>query len=141
MVMDEVLASRIRQRANSTCEYCGLPQSLHPGPFEVEHIIPKQHGGSTTPGNLAFACLHCNRHKGPNLAGIDRPTSRTKLVRLFNPRRHRWPYHFRWGGPRVVGRTPIGRVTVAVLAMNDPIRVALREELIDEGVFPPLAYR
>ena len=110
---------------------------MHIVPFEVEHIIPRQHGGRTLRSNLAYACLHCNRHKGPNLAGIDRVTSATRLVRLFHPRRHRWSWHFRWDGPRLVGRTPIGRVTVHVLAMNDPIRVALRQELLEEGVFPP----
>jgi hypothetical protein len=81
--------------------------------------------------------MHCNRHKGTNLAGIDWQTSRTKLVRLINPRRHRWAYHFTWDGPRVVGRTSIGRVTVEVVAMNNPPRMALREQLITEGVFPP----
>jgi hypothetical protein len=135
--MDEELARQVRERADFTCEYCRLPQTLHPGPFEIEHVVPIQHGGPTTLGNLAYSCLHCNRHKGPNLAGIDRQTSRTKLIHLFHPRRHRWSYHFVWDGPLLVGRTPIGRVTVAVLAMNDPIRVALREELIEEGVFPP----
>ncbi len=127
----------VRARANGACEYCRLPDEYHPGPFEVEHVLPVQHGGTDAPGNLAYACLRCNRHKGPNIAGVDRQTSRTRLVRLFNPRRHRWNYHFRWDGPRVVGRTPIGRVTVRLLAMNDPVRVALREELIEEGVFPP----
>jgi hypothetical protein len=135
--MDELLIQQVRQRANLICEYCRLPQSHHPIPFEVDHVIARQHGGPTALGNLAFTCLHCNRHKGPNLAGIDRQTSRTRLVRLFNPRRHRWAYHFYWDEPRAVGRTPIGRVTVTVLAMNEPIRVALRETLIDEGVFPP----
>jgi hypothetical protein len=28
-------------------------------------------------------------------------------------------------------------VTVNVLVMNDPVRVELRQELIDEGLFPP----
>jgi hypothetical protein len=28
-------------------------------------------------------------------------------------------------------------VTVEVLAMNDPVRIAVREQLIAEGVFPP----
>jgi hypothetical protein len=28
-------------------------------------------------------------------------------------------------------------VTVAVLNINDPFRVELREELIEEGIFPP----
>ncbi len=134
--MDESLIEAVLRRAGYACEYCLLPQSRHPGPYEIEHVIPKQHGGRTVLSNLAYSCLHCNRHKGPNLSGIDRVTSRTKLVRLFNPRRHKWERHFCWDGPLLVGRTSIGRVTVQVLAMNDPIRVALRQELIDEGLFP-----
>jgi hypothetical protein len=133
--MDESLIEAVLHRAGHACEYCLLPQSLHPGPYEVEHVIPKQHGGRTVLSNLAYACLHCNRHKGPNLSGIDYATSRTQLVRLFNPRRHKWSRHFRWDGPLLIGRTPIGRVTVHVLAMNDPIRVALRQELTEEGLF------
>ncbi len=134
--MDESLIEAVLRRAGYACEYCLLPQSLHPGSYEVEHVIPKQHGGRTVLSNLACSCLHYNRHKGPNLSGIDRVTSRTKLVRLFNPRRHKWARHFLWDGPLLVGRTPIGRVTVQVLAMNDPLRVALRQELIEEGLFP-----
>ena len=103
-------------------------------PFEIEHIIPRQHGGTDALGNLAFACLHCNRYKGPNLAGLDRATSRTKLVRLFHPRRHRWDYHFAIIGPKLVGRTPIGRATVEVLRMNDPLFVTVREELIEDDL-------
>jgi hypothetical protein len=137
MEMDKEVLEAVRIRANAACEYCRLPEDFSDVPFEVEHILPVQHSGSDALGNLAYACLHCNRHKGPNLAGIDRQTSRTKLVRLFHPRRHSWSHHFRWDGSRLVGRTPIGRVTVELLAMNDPIRLALREELIEEGVFPP----
>ncbi len=60
-----------------------------------------------------------------------------KLVPLFNPRRHRWHRHFRWDGSLLVGRTPVGRVTVAVLEINLDHRVGFRQGLIDEGVFPP----
>lgn len=123
-------------RAHHTCEYCRLPAVRHPGPFEIEHVTPIQHGGTDAFGNLAYACMHCNRHKGPNIAGIDRRTSRTRLVRLFHPRRHVWGYHFVWDGPLLRGRTAIGRVTVEVLNMNAPLRVALRAQLIAEGVFP-----
>jgi hypothetical protein len=77
----------------------------------------------------------CNSYKGPNIAGID-PVSRS-IVPLFHPRRHKWARHFRWDGPILVGRTPIGRATVAVLEINEPYRVAARRLLIDEGVFPP----
>jgi hypothetical protein len=133
--MNERLAQRVRKRADNSCEYCCLPAGLHPVPFEIEHVIPKQHGGETRLGNLAYACLHCNRHKGPNLSGLDRLTSPPKLVRLFNPRRHNWARHFRWDGALLVGRTPTGRVTIEVLAINDPLRVAMRATLIKEGVF------
>jgi hypothetical protein len=37
-----------------------------------------------------------------------------------------------------MGRTAIGRVTVVVLAMNHPDAVRARQELIEEGVFPPV---
>src|SRR5688500_12301123 len=134
--MDEVLAARVRERAGFRCEYCRVPDSAHPWPFEIEHVVAQQHGGLTTFGNLAYACLHCNRHKGPNLASIDRPTSRTRLVRLFNPRKHHWAYHFEWDGGVIVGRTPIGRVTVTVLALNLSGRVEMRAALIDEGLIP-----
>ena len=61
-----------------------------------------------------------------------------KLTKLFNPRRHKWRKHFRWEGPCLVGLTPLGRTTVAVLALNDPAAVAVRAALIAEGGFPPV---
>lgn len=100
-------------------------------------LTTRQHDGHTVLSNLALSCLHCNGHKGPNIAGRDRRTR--KLTPLFNPRRHRWQRHFKWNGPRIVGRTPIGRVTVAVLNMNDDHLVRLREELLKDALFPPVA--
>jgi len=74
--MDESPIEAVLRRAGYACEYCLLPQSLHPGPYEVEHVIPKQHGGRTRLSNLACSCLHCNRHKSAgsgtdSLAAID----------------------------------------------------------------------
>jgi hypothetical protein len=103
--------------------------------FEVDHVIARKHGGPTVAGNLALTCFFCNSYKGPNIAGID-PRSR-KIVRLFHPRRHKWNRHFRWDGPTLVGRTPEGRATIAVLNINDPESVAIRMALIDAGLFPP----
>jgi hypothetical protein len=126
----------VRRRARHCCEYCHLPQAYYPTvPFPIDHIISRQHGGRTVLGNLANSCLHCNGHKGPNIAGVD-PVSR-KLTRLFHPRRHKWHHHFRWEGATLVGRTAIGRATIAVLAMNDGDAVKVREALIQEGRFFP----
>ena len=37
----------------------------------------------------------------------------------------------------MVGKTPVGTVTIDVLAINLPYRIALRAALIEEGIFPP----
>lgn len=109
-----------------------MPADLDSAPFQIDHVRPQKHHGTTTADNLALACFPCNNHKGPNLAGIDTGV----LVRLFNPREDQWDEHFAWEGPRLVGLTAVGRTTVDVLAINAPDRIALREGLIAEGVFP-----
>jgi len=103
--MERSLEELVWQRAGGRCEYCQI------------------------------SCLACNRHKGPNVAGVDPATK--KSVPLFNPRRHKWSRHFRWDGPVLVGRTQIGRATVVALKMNLDHRIDLRQGLIDEGVFAP----
>jgi hypothetical protein len=49
----------------------------------------------------------------------------------------KWTRHFRWDGPFLVGRTRVGRATIAVLQMNHEERIEVRQTLIDEGLFPP----
>jgi hypothetical protein len=56
------------------------------------------------------------------------------MTRLFNPRHDSWSAHFTWRSAALVGLTPIGRATVAVLAINTPRRVAARAALFAEGV-------
>jgi hypothetical protein len=112
-----------------------MPQSVYAVPLQIDHTLARQHHGTDDPDNLALACLNCNLHKGPNLAGIDPDTGR--LVPLFHPRRDKWDEHFRWSGPLLAGLTPTGRATLGVLAINDPAIVRVREALIAEGHFPP----
>jgi hypothetical protein len=122
------------ERANSTCEYCRIPQAFDVSPFSIDHIIARQHNGPAVAQNLALACYNCNAHKGPNIAGLDPKTRR--ITRLFHPRRDKWDEHFRWIGAKLVGKSGIGRTTVAVLGINLPIRFELRRSLKLEGVFP-----
>jgi hypothetical protein len=105
-------------------------------PHHIDHVIAKKHQGPTKVANLALACVNCSLAKGPNIAGQDPRTK--KLTRLFHPRIDVWTEHFRWNGAVIVGRTLIGRVTVLVLSMNEPDRVALREFLIAKEAFPPM---
>ena len=120
----------VRQRADQRCEYCRTRQDDEAfTTYQVEHVIAIQHGGGDEDGNLALACSHCNLHKGPNLSGIDPVTN--AIETLFNPRRQSWADHFEFQGSFLVGRTPCGRSTVRVLAMNAPARINLREAILD----------
>jgi hypothetical protein len=108
-----------------------LPETLSELHHVVDHIIATQHRGPTLSENLALCCGRCNRHKGPNVGGIDPATG--QLTRLFNPRADRWSEHFSWSGARIVGVTDVGRATVQVLAINHPHRLAARRALIAAG--------
>lgn len=121
----------IWQRAGRRCEYCHLAAGLHPLPFQIDHIVARQHGGRTELENLALSCLHCNRFKGPNIAGFDAGTG--EIVRLFHPRRDLWAEHFRWAGAELYPLTAVGRVTAVVLFINDPAAIALRRALGEEA--------
>jgi hypothetical protein len=132
--MERSLEELVWQRAHSCCEYCRMAQEFDRAPFEIDHIIARSHGGLTQSNNLALACFLCNSFKGTNLSGIDFKTR--KIVRLFNPRRHKWDRHFHWEGAILRGKTPIGRATITVLRINLEHRVLHRQALMDEGVFP-----
>jgi 5-methylcytosine-specific restriction endonuclease McrA len=127
-MIDAAKRRRVRERAGNGCEYCGMRQADEQFlTYQIEHIVPRQHGGGDDDDNLALACPQCNLHKGPNLAGID-PLSGA-IEPLFNPRRQAWEDHFESRGPYLFGRTPTGRVTIRVLAMNDEARIDLRGEV------------
>jgi hypothetical protein len=133
--MDEALSQLVWERAGHRCEYCQLHQNDSRITFEVDHIIARKHGGKTVAGNLAISCFYCNSFKGANIAGRD-PKSR-KISPLFNPRRNKWHRHFRWNGPVLMGRTAVGRTTIAVLNINQSEAVAIRAALAEAGLFPP----
>ena len=123
------------ERARGCCEYCQLPQDLDPRPFHLDHIRPQKHAGPTVVENLALCCAACSLYKGPNPAGYDPETD--ILHPLFNPRTHEWSEHFAWNEGSLAGLTAIGRTTISVLRINEPLRIRHRLLLIELGVFPP----
>lgn len=69
-------------RDADTCQYCGrqLPRSE----LNLDHIVPRAHGGRTSWENVVCSCVPCNLSKGartPEQAGM-------KLLR--RPTRPRW---------------------------------------------------
>jgi len=70
------------------------------------------------------------------IGGQDPPTGQE--VRLFDPRRQRWadPFAQSADGSQIVGRTPCGRTTIAVLQLNSVISVMVRREWVAAGWHP-----
>lgn len=130
--MDETLRQLVRNRAALRCEYCHLPEAITEAPFQIDHIIAIKRRGETHSENLAWSCFYCNSFKGPNLSGWDGLDK--SVTRLFHPRTDEWGQHFAWRGARLVGLTSIGRVTIEVLAINDPEAVEFRKLLLELGV-------
>jgi hypothetical protein len=129
--VNRALVRKVWTRAGGRCEYCLISQSTFPLPFQIDHILAEKHGGEAVDENLALSCPHCNRFKGPNIAGLDPDTA--KLTRLFNPRTEVWADHFYWDGAVLKGKTAVGRSTIYVLAMNADHLLSLRKELLAEG--------
>jgi hypothetical protein len=128
------LRRETRARAGGRCEYCLMAEALLVWGCEVDHIISRKHGGTSEPSNLALSCARCNRAKGTDIGSVH-PESE-ELVRLFNPRRDRWDEHFRIDGPRIVGLTLIGQVTVSLLQFNQDERLLERDLLQRAGKYP-----
>lgn len=59
----------------------------------VEHIVPRNHGGTDAPENLALACAQCNGEKGRRHDHRDRNDARRLEVTgaLLERRKERWP--------------------------------------------------
>ncbi len=131
--MNRDLLKRIRVLSGDRCDYCRMPRHSDPLPFQTDYVIARQHGGDTVLENLAWCCLHCNKYKGPNIAGIDPHSG--DVVRLFHPRKQNWNRHFQWNGATLLGLTKVARATIRVLAINDPDFMAFRAELMEEGVY------
>jgi hypothetical protein len=126
--MDRETLKQVRRRAKNRCEYCRLHQDHSPlAALQIEHIIPRKHNGDDSRGNLALACIDCNQAKGANIAGIDPDTGR--MSRLFHPRRDRWDEHLEFHGVLLIGKTAVGRTTVAVLRMNSDDQIELQRAI------------
>jgi HNH endonuclease len=124
--IDAELRAKVAHRAGFRCEYCLLHEQDAGFGHEVDHIIGRQHGGETAPGNLAYACLICNRFKGPNLSSVD---SSGTIIPLFHPRLQRWADHFRLTGAVIQPLTATGEATTNLLRLNAVERVVERSVL------------
>jgi hypothetical protein len=137
----ETVRRIVESRAGRRCEYCHAPQRSSNARFHVEQPPrrapgPRAHGGTDDLDNLNLSCITCNLAKGDAIAGVD-PASGER-VELYNPRRYPWDEHFLWAedGVTLIGKTPIGRATVATLNMNQSLQIEARPYWHLFGLFP-----
>jgi HNH endonuclease len=121
------------ERAGGRCEYCLIDQAVVGFPHQIDHIVSRKHGGSSRLGNLAYACVLCNRYKGTDIAARDHSGD---VIRVFDPRRDEWQQHFSMKGPTIQPLTPIGEATVRLLRLNAAERVVERQLLQSLGLYP-----
>src|SRR5262249_51828624 len=129
------LHAEVVLRAAQRCEYCRLSQLGQEAAFHIDHVRPRAAGGPTTADNLALACVSCSLRKWGKQTAPD-PDSREEGP-PFNPPTPARAGHFRLEGERVVPLSPTGRATVAALAMNRPLIIAIRQEEAARGRHPP----
>jgi 5-methylcytosine-specific restriction endonuclease McrA len=129
------LRKRIAIIASGRCEYCRVLEYLSHHDFHIEHIIGLQHGGASTPSNLAYACAWCNWKKGPNIATI--LEEKGELIPLFNPRTQSWFNHFEVENTGfLLGKTNIGKATIKLLELNHAERIEERAGMMVAGFYP-----
>ncbi len=135
--LSDSLKKLVIERANGACEYCQSQLMFSPNSFEIDHILALSQGGTNALTNLALACPQCNGHKSNKTHAID-PVS-VQSVLLFNPRQMNWKEHFIWSDDTIlmIGITPIGRATIALLQINRENVINLRQVLRQMGFHPP----
>ena len=128
----------VAERAGGRCEYCRCPEYIGTQGFSVEHVVPRDKGGTNDADNLALSCQGCNNHKHTSTEAPD--PAMQDLAPLFHPRQQRWDAHFCWSDDftLVVGLTPTGRATVERLQLNRAEVVRFRRVLYAAGEHPPV---
>jgi hypothetical protein len=124
----------VAQRAEFRCEYCRIHSADLFLSFEIDHIIALKHGGNNHPDNLAYACPHCNQHKGSDFATLLNDFN--DIVRLFNPRIDNWNIHFEAVNGEIVAQTRIGEASVKIFRFNQPDLLIIRRLLTQVGRYP-----
>ena len=72
----------IYARDNNTCQYCS--RRLPRPELNLDHVIPRSRGGTSTWENVVCSCHSCNRRKG------GRTPEEAGMLLISKPRRPQW---------------------------------------------------
>lgn len=103
----------VRERANFSCEYCGVSETEVGGELTIDHFQPQSKSGTDELENLIYACPRCNLYKGNYFPENDFDLS------LWNPRTEASDRHFSpQAGGELFPLTETGNFTIRQLRLN-----------------------
>lgn len=113
MSVSEETRQKVRERANFSCEYCGISETDSGSELTVDHFQPISKGGSDEEINLVYCCFRCNIYKG------DYWNELPNRIRLWNPRNNKIDKHF-WLSEtgRLIALTEVGKFSIELLRLN-----------------------
>jgi 5-methylcytosine-specific restriction endonuclease McrA len=91
--------NNVFERDNNRCQYCG--GTFQREELNLDHVIPRHHGGKTTWENVVCSCIACNTHKAnrlPHEAGLRlvRKPVRPKWRPIISMALGKQPHHPDW---------------------------------------------
>jgi 5-methylcytosine-specific restriction endonuclease McrA len=95
----------IYARDHDSCQYCG--ERFSRSELNLDHIIPRAHGGKTTWENVVCSCVPCNLRKG------GRTPDQANMHLWKKPVRPRWTPFFRGAHKRITYREWLPFLTLA----------------------------
>ena len=83
-------------RDKSTCQYCG--HRLSRSELNLDHVVPRAQGGTSTWENVVCSCHECNRRKG------GRTPAEARMRLITQPRKPAWTPPISLSVPAVMRR-------------------------------------
>ncbi len=111
--MNDETRQFVRQRANFSCEYCGVSETDVGGELTIDHFQPQSKNGSDEMENLVYACVRCNLYKSDYfpVKSTDKP--------IWNPRIENRENHFiELPNGELHGLSETGKFTIELLRLN-----------------------
>ncbi|KAM3092980.1 HNH endonuclease [Phormidesmis sp. 146-35] len=121
MTISSKIREQVRQRADFSCEYCGVAETDTGGELTIDHFHPRSKGGSDDLSNILYCCNRCNQYKA------DYYSASSNVPALWNPRQESVTTHLLMlADGQLYPITEIGRFTLERLRLNRSPLVAYR---------------
>ncbi len=128
-MVSQMLRESVRALYDFRCGYCGVTETESGGQLEIDHFLPRSHGGKDTLDNLVYACPTCNRFKGDYWPVLEASPD----LMLLHPQQDDLFVHVRLlPDGRLIGLTKRGWFHIQRLRLNRAQLIELRLQRANE---------